>query len=116
VAGWVDFERAGGERLTAAVLTEFLPNVRSSWNLLGRPGPLLRAARSGSRSSHGSGAARSPGTQTGISGADLARDHPGKSLLELARSEPPENAIKLIGTFLESARLLGQRTAELHAA
>jgi maltose alpha-D-glucosyltransferase/alpha-amylase len=37
-------------------------------------------------------------------------------LLEAARAEPPEIAEELVGGYLESARLLGQRTAELHLA
>lgn len=35
-------------------------------------------------------------------------------LLELAREEPPIQAVEAIGTYLESARILGIRTAELH--
>jgi maltose alpha-D-glucosyltransferase/alpha-amylase len=38
------------------------------------------------------------------------------SLEELARTEPPALAVDAIGGFLESARLLGRRTAELHLA
>ncbi|HEX9824118.1 MAG TPA: putative maltokinase, partial [Actinomycetota bacterium] len=37
-------------------------------------------------------------------------------LLELARTEAPHLAHETIGAFLESARLLGERTAELHHA
>jgi maltose alpha-D-glucosyltransferase / alpha-amylase len=35
-------------------------------------------------------------------------------LLELAASEYPPHVIEIIGTYLESAHLLGRRTAELH--
>jgi maltose alpha-D-glucosyltransferase/alpha-amylase len=38
------------------------------------------------------------------------------NLLVLQAQEPPPEVRDLIGGFLESARLLGQRTAELHAA
>ncbi|HYV00822.1 MAG TPA: phosphotransferase, partial [Actinomycetota bacterium] len=38
------------------------------------------------------------------------------SLVELADMEPPGLAHELFGTYLESARLLGQRTGELHLA
>jgi maltose alpha-D-glucosyltransferase / alpha-amylase len=41
---------------------------------------------------------------------------PAKSLFELAKSEPDELAREMIGTYLESTRLLGKRTGELHAA
>ncbi|HVL81615.1 MAG TPA: maltose alpha-D-glucosyltransferase [Actinomycetota bacterium] len=36
------------------------------------------------------------------------------TLTDLARAEPPDAAHELIGPYLESARLLGRRTAELH--
>jgi maltose alpha-D-glucosyltransferase / alpha-amylase len=38
------------------------------------------------------------------------------TLLECSRSEPPEEAHELLGPYLESARLLGVRTAEMHGA
>jgi maltose alpha-D-glucosyltransferase/alpha-amylase len=41
---------------------------------------------------------------------------PEASVLQLSRSEPPELALELLGAQLESARLLGRRTAELHLA
>jgi maltose alpha-D-glucosyltransferase/alpha-amylase len=37
-------------------------------------------------------------------------------LLAMAHSEPPPLAQELMGTYLESARLLGRRTGELHVA
>jgi len=37
-------------------------------------------------------------------------------LFDAIAAEPPELAHELVGTYLESARLLGQRTAELHLA
>jgi maltose alpha-D-glucosyltransferase/alpha-amylase len=41
---------------------------------------------------------------------------PGVSLLELSEWEPPPLAFESFGPYLESARLLGRRTAELHLA
>ena len=41
---------------------------------------------------------------------------PHAHLLGLAASDPPPIAHELIGPYLETARLLGQRTGELHAA
>jgi maltose alpha-D-glucosyltransferase/alpha-amylase len=41
---------------------------------------------------------------------------PPPSLLERARLEVPRQADEVIGSFLQSARLLGRRTAELHNA
>src|SRR5207249_3705684 len=37
-------------------------------------------------------------------------------ILELAGTRPPDLAHETIGTYLDSARLLGRRTAEMHAA
>ena len=39
-----------------------------------------------------------------------------KSLLDLSLEEPTVHAVEAIGTYLESARILGVRTAELHLA
>ena len=41
---------------------------------------------------------------------------PARSLLDLAEEAPPRLAADLIGPYLESARLLGERTADLHVA
>lgn len=38
------------------------------------------------------------------------------SLLELADVAPPDLALEMIGSYLQSAELLGRRTAEMHAA
>jgi maltose alpha-D-glucosyltransferase / alpha-amylase len=40
----------------------------------------------------------------------------GTSLVDLAAIPPPELALEMFGTYLESARLLGRRTADLHLA
>jgi maltose alpha-D-glucosyltransferase/alpha-amylase len=40
----------------------------------------------------------------------------GGSILELAQQEIPPQSRAVVGTYLESAHLLGQRTAELHVA
>ncbi|MFO1501973.1 MAG: maltose alpha-D-glucosyltransferase [Verrucomicrobiota bacterium] len=40
----------------------------------------------------------------------------GGSILELADKEIPADISSVVGTFLESARLLGQRTGEMHLA
>jgi maltose alpha-D-glucosyltransferase/alpha-amylase len=41
---------------------------------------------------------------------------PQKTLVDLAMTEVPSLAQQMIGPYLESARLLGERTADLHAA
>ncbi len=40
----------------------------------------------------------------------------GGAILDLSRKETPADVTAVVGTFLESARLLGQRTAEMHLA
>jgi maltose alpha-D-glucosyltransferase / alpha-amylase len=45
-----------------------------------------------------------------------SRALPTVSLLDLAKQEPPEVAQQMIGPYLQSAELLGKRTAELHSA
>src|SRR4029077_15507643 len=39
-----------------------------------------------------------------------------RSLVDASRGELPEIAVKTIGGYLDSARMLGRRTAGLHAA
>lgn len=41
---------------------------------------------------------------------------PGRSVIDLGNIDPPQIAMDTIGSYLESARLLGVRTAELHRA
>ncbi len=41
---------------------------------------------------------------------------PETNLLDLAAEEPPPICYDLVGSYLESARLLGERTAQLHSA
>ena len=53
--------------------------------------------------------------RAGQAGAE-APEVPGTSLLSLAAAALPAQAEREIGTYLDSARLLGQRTAELHLA
>jgi maltose alpha-D-glucosyltransferase / alpha-amylase len=40
----------------------------------------------------------------------------GGGLIAAARTEPPAEVVAVIGPYLDAARLLGQRTAELHVA
>lgn len=44
------------------------------------------------------------------------KDLPKKTVLDLTRGDIPEFAFEVIGLYLESAELLGRRTAELHLA
>jgi maltose alpha-D-glucosyltransferase / alpha-amylase len=117
LAGWADLEAASGERLTAAVLAEYIPNAKIAWEFtldaLGRYFERLGLALEHLKSAAES---QAPGSRHAVSSDTLACEHPAGSLLDLAAREPPPNAAALIGTFLESARLLGKRMAELHLA
>jgi maltose alpha-D-glucosyltransferase/alpha-amylase len=117
IAGWLELERTASDRFTAGTLSEFVPNARSAWEFaedaIGR-----YFERLGLALDHLTAAAQPeiPGAPGGVSGAELARDHPSGHLLEMAAKEPPTGVVALIGTFLESARLLGQLAADLHGA
>jgi maltose alpha-D-glucosyltransferase/alpha-amylase len=41
---------------------------------------------------------------------------PDGSILQMSEAEPPDDAVTLLGAYLESARLLGRRTADMHLA
>ena len=96
VAGALEYRRGGEEPMTVAVLQGFVPNEGDAWlytlDSLGRYFERVLTLE-GRRSTAPSG-----------------------SLLELVQEELPEDAEDLMVDYLESARLLGRRTAELHAA
>jgi maltose alpha-D-glucosyltransferase / alpha-amylase len=98
LAGALEYHRADGERLGLAAVHGWLPKAESGWEFT------LRALDRYYE--------RVLSLET-----DGARFLPaGKTLVRLAREEFPPNVLELVGTYLESARLLGARTAELHAA
>jgi maltose alpha-D-glucosyltransferase / alpha-amylase len=98
VAGWLEV-RNGREPLTLGVLHGWVANEGNAWSytldILGRYFERVLTAKDG--------------------GHDLAAV-PAEPLLELADREPPSEVRERIGIYLQSARLLGQRTAELHIA
>ena len=95
LAGSLEYRRDVGEPVTLAVLQGYVPNQGDAWqytlNTLARflQGPAL-----------------------------LDADPPAmpRNLLQASAAELPEVAAKTFGAYLESARLLGRRTAELHGA
>lgn len=103
VAGVLEFrsrqaDAGPGEPITMALLQGFVPNRGDAWAYtLASLGDTFRA-HAGS----------------GLAAEDLAL--PQAPLLELVRGEIPARAEEIIGPYLESARLLGRRTAELHLA
>ena len=113
VAGALEYHRGqtqgatseGQEPVTLAILQGFVPNEGDAWRYtldsLSRYFERVQA-------------------QSGVTEKDIAL--PRKSLLELAQpaqfagGDVPELALDMIGLYVDSARLLGQRTAELHLA
>ena len=98
VAGWLQYRRQNQEEITLGVLSEFQANAQDTWgytlDLLSRYFDRVRTASPEAR----------------LESAAAA------SLLDLAQRELPESVVGLIGTYVELARLLGQRTAEMHLA
>jgi maltose alpha-D-glucosyltransferase/alpha-amylase len=94
VAGALIYRQEGGEVLTLGILSELIPNATDTWvytvDTLGRF--FDRAS-----SSHRDAPLPSP-----------------ESLLALQEKELPEQVSSLLGTYTESARLLGVRTAQMH--
>jgi maltose alpha-D-glucosyltransferase/alpha-amylase len=97
VAGALEYRRSKGEPVTIAILHGFVPNQGDAWNYtldaLGRYFETALAQPSTVR-------------------PELVQ----KSLLALTEEQCPVLASELIGSYLASAQLLGQRTAELHLA
>jgi maltose alpha-D-glucosyltransferase/alpha-amylase len=98
LAGAIEYSRKKGEPLTLAVLQGFIPNEGDAWSftLDALDGYFERALTR-------------PGEDSGVT---LPEEPPIAHLQE----EIPEHVEEKIGGFLEFARLLGQRTAELHMA
>ena len=98
VAGALEYRRNHEEPITLAILQGFVPNQGDAWiytlDYLGRYYER----------------AMSLPPETEIAAC------PNRSALKLVGEEVPELAADLIGTFLVSARQMGQRTAEMHVA
>ncbi len=98
VAGALKYRRPNGEEFTVAVLTKFLPEARNVWEYtvaaLGR-----YFERIGTAANQPRPAAPGEGPPIGFNQVPV-----------------PESVAVLIGTHLEAARLLGQRTGQLHLA
>ncbi len=98
VAGALEYRQGRGEPITLGILHGFVPNQGDAWKYtLDTLDHFFEAALA---------------TQADL-GPDLV---PLKPLLDLTEMEVPPLALRMIGPYLESARLLGERTAELHVA
>jgi maltose alpha-D-glucosyltransferase/alpha-amylase len=96
VAGSLEYRRESGEPITMVILQGYVPNQGDAWQYtLNTLAHFLK------------------GVELPGSG-----DPPPlrRSVLLASATDPPEIATQTIGAYLDSARLLGKRTAELHAA
>jgi len=95
LAGSLEYRRAKGEPVTIAILQGYVPNQGDAWQYtLNTVSHFFNAPE-----------------LVGLEPPRMPRSVP-----EASRHELPEIAIRTIGGYLESARLLGKRTAELHRA
>jgi maltose alpha-D-glucosyltransferase/alpha-amylase len=102
VAGVLEYHPARGgarERTTLAILNAYVPNEGDAWRYT-----LDEVERYFER-------AVIRQRETGRPPTPVSR-----SVVELTDTTPPRDVQHLMGGFLESARLLGRRVAELHAA
>jgi maltose alpha-D-glucosyltransferase / alpha-amylase len=95
LAGSLEYRRESGEPVSLAVLQGYVPNQGDAWQYT-----LNTLAHF-------------------FQGPELLESEPPavtRNLVQAAAGELPEAAARTIGAYLESARLLGRRTAELHTA
>jgi maltose alpha-D-glucosyltransferase/alpha-amylase len=98
VVGSVSYYRRNGERFSVGMMTRFMKGAKSGWlftqDALGR-------------------------FFDRVTTMSLEAQDPrvfSDSVLAIASAEPGKETIAAMGTFMENARLLGQRTGELHLA
>jgi maltose alpha-D-glucosyltransferase / alpha-amylase len=100
LAGTVDYEPgSGGQPRTVAMVQEFVPNEGDAWTYT-----LDELERFAERVL----------TEPPTDGRPFASATPAP--LELSTDDIPEAVHEVVGPYLESAQLLGYRTAELHGA
>jgi maltose alpha-D-glucosyltransferase/alpha-amylase len=99
IVGAIEYRRAGVAPATLAILQGFVPNQGNAWQYT------LKSLESYLERAAGSGAAPPEDSL----GTDLLSEIEGVEISPLAQEER-------IGPYLGHARLLGQRTAELHLA
>ncbi len=95
LAGSLEYRRGKGEPVTIAILQGYVPNQGDAWQYT-----LTTLAHYF--------------TSPDLAGVDPPASP--RSIVEGSKQEPSDFAVKTIGGYLDSARLLGRRTAELHAA
>ncbi|MGD8372011.1 MAG: maltose alpha-D-glucosyltransferase [Syntrophobacterales bacterium] len=98
VAGAIEYRRSRQESTTLAILHSFVSNQGDAWEY--------------TREGLGEYYTNAMTRQAEVKSAIL----PQKHLLELVEEEISPQVLDTIGTYTEAARLLGQRTGELHVA
>jgi maltose alpha-D-glucosyltransferase / alpha-amylase len=98
VVGFVEYRRQQGEPMTLGLLQRFVPNQGTGWSYT-----LDNLDRYVER------------VLTGSVGMESPPEY-NASVADIARIEPSATVSQIIGPYLESARQLGQRTAEMHLA
>lgn len=98
VAGMLEYQRSGTEPATLAILQGFVTNEGDAWQYT------LDV------SSHYFERALTEYADVEIPSVVVST----RSLLDMSEQEAPPLAHEMIGAYLEAARLLGQRTAEMH--
>ena len=100
VAGYIEYRRDGGQPMTLGILQAYVPNEGDAWHYtLDNVGSYLERVLS-----------KPP------DGGPPDTFLPASDPIELSRLDVPPEVRDLIGSYLQSAGLLGQRTAELHLA
>jgi len=98
LAGAIEYQRDNGETLTFGILQQFVQNEGDAWQYT--LDELSRYCEEALTQPHAIGTSSIP----------------HKPLLSFVEEDLPAEAHERIGPYLEEARLLGLRTAELHAA
>ena len=98
VAGALEYRRPRQEPTTLAIVHAFVPNQGDAWEY--------------TRECLGEYYTRAMTRQSEVKSAVL----PQKHLLDLVEEETSPQVLDAVGTYGEAARLLGQRTGELHVA
>jgi maltose alpha-D-glucosyltransferase/alpha-amylase len=98
LAGALEYHRGGGPPSTLALLNRYVPNEADGWRYASDQvaGCFERVLA--------------------LPPAERQEDPPAGPLVQLADREPPPRVAATIGAFLESARLIGRRTGEMHLA
>ncbi len=98
VAGALEYQARRQQPITLGILHGFVPNEGDAWRYT------LDAVKAFFE--------RALARRVGVDEIPV----PQEPLLDLIAKQPPLLARELLGTYLEAARLLGRRTAELHLA